>query len=96
MAIMCGQVENDDYGTIHHLSELLKIDASSYEVVFDEDGPPTLIVKFWRRKVLECFPEALLNCVEGGSVPLPREGVKHCQGPSLACTRKFDEASPDQ
>lgn len=65
MAIMCGEVENDGYGTIHHLSELLKIEASSYEVVFDEDGPPTLTVKFGRRKVLECFPEALLKCVEG-------------------------------
>lgn len=65
MAIMCGEVENDGYGTIHHLSELLKIEASSYEVVFDEDGPPTLAVKFGRRRVLECFPEALLKCVEG-------------------------------
>jgi len=65
MAIMCGQVENDGYGTIHHLSELLRIEANSYEVVFDEGGPPTLTVKFGRRKVLECFPEALLKCVEG-------------------------------
>ncbi|WP_225765968.1 hypothetical protein [Stenotrophomonas sp. Marseille-Q4652] len=65
MAIMCGEVANDGYGTFHHLTELLKIDARSYEVVFDEDGPPKLTVKFGRRKVLECFPEALLKCVEG-------------------------------
>ncbi len=64
MAIMCGEVENDGYGTIYHLSELLKIEASSYEVVFDEDGADA------DRQVREAqgagmLPEALLKCVEG-------------------------------
>lgn len=66
MSIMCGQVENDGYGRVHDLSELLSIDARLYEAVFDENGPPKLTVKFGRRKVLECFPEALLKSVKGG------------------------------
>lgn len=65
MAIMCGEVENDCYGKTHELSELLNIDVSSYELVFDEEGPPQLTVKFGRRKVLECFPETLLKCIPG-------------------------------
>ncbi|MCO7473053.1 hypothetical protein [Stenotrophomonas maltophilia] len=65
MKIMTGQVENVGVGRCHALSELLKIDARAYELVFDEDGPPAVTVKLGRHNVLEAFPEAMLACQVG-------------------------------
>ncbi len=65
MKIMTGQVENVGVGRCHSLSELLKMDERAYELVLDEDGPPTVTVKLGRRNVLEAFPEAMLACRVG-------------------------------
>lgn len=65
MQVLIGEVESFGYGRLHTLGNLLSIDAEQYTLVFDEDGPPQVTVKFGRRKVLEGFPEAMLKCQEG-------------------------------
>lgn len=65
MAVLLGEVKSFGYGRRHLLTELLTIPLDSHTLVFDEDGPPQVNVRFGRRKVLEGFPEALLKCVVG-------------------------------
>lgn len=65
MDVMIGNVESFGYGRLHPLTELMDIDARQYSVVFDEDGPPEVSVRFGRRKVLGGFAEALLKCEVG-------------------------------
>lgn len=63
--IMIGNAESFGYGRRHPLAELLHIDAERYDLVFDEEGPPEVSVRFGRRKVLGGFAEALLKCTVG-------------------------------
>lgn len=65
MDVLVGDVESFGYGRHHHLKELFDIDAERYTLVFDEDGPPEVSVKFGRRKVIGGFAEALLKCSVG-------------------------------
>lgn len=65
MEVMIGNMESFGYGRRHPLTELLDIDAEQYSLVFDEDGPPEVLVRFGRRKVLVGFAEALLKCAVG-------------------------------
>ena len=65
MDVMIGQVESFGYGRLHPLGELLGIDADSYTLVFDENGPPEVSVHFGRRKIIDAFAEALLKCEVG-------------------------------
>jgi hypothetical protein len=65
MEVMIGNTESFGYGRCHPLSELLDIDAEQYSLVFDEDGPPEVSVRFGSRKVLCGFAEALLKCAVG-------------------------------
>ncbi|MGV8941498.1 MAG: hypothetical protein ACOH1P_08165 [Lysobacter sp.] len=63
--VLIGNAESFGYGRCHPLTELLDINAEQYELVFDEDGPPEVSVRFGRRKVLGGFAEALLRCAVG-------------------------------
>lgn len=65
MAIMCGHIENENYGRAHPISDLKEIPYSFYEPVFDENGPPDITVNIGRRKVVGQFPKTLLKCVAG-------------------------------
>ncbi|MFY2764879.1 hypothetical protein [Arenimonas sp. MALMAid1274] len=65
MEVLTGKVESFGYGRLHSLGRLRAIQAERHTLVFDENGPPLVEVKFGRRKVLQGFPEALLKCEEG-------------------------------
>ncbi|WP_157753811.1 hypothetical protein [Lysobacter capsici] len=65
MSVMAGRAESFGYGRRHQLSELLDIDGEQHVLVFDEEGPPEVSVRFGRRKVLGGFAEALLKCEVG-------------------------------
>lgn len=65
LEVLLGRRESFGYGRLHPLSLLAQIDAEDYILVFDEDGPPSVSVRFGRRKVLEGFAEALLKCEPG-------------------------------
>jgi len=65
MEVMIGNANSIGFGRCHPLTELLNIDAERYDLVFDEDGPPEVSVRFGNRKVLGGFAEALLKCEVG-------------------------------
>lgn len=65
LAVLTGRVESFGYGRLHPLADLNAIRAESYTLVFYEDGPPEVKVKFGRRKILHGFPETMIKCVVG-------------------------------
>lgn len=81
MEVLIGNVESFGYGRRHPLTDLLDIDAEQYSLVFDEDGPPNVSVRFGRRKVLDGFAEALLKCAVGSCFRLHgKEGYDFITG----------------